>query len=483
MRAEADRTRQRIALVVVAVVLLGLVGAVTFTALGRGGVNTASPEEPEEVAEVTAASEPLRVLLVARNTPGDEFTPAIGTDVAVQAIAADSPTGLTDVAGDAVGLYGGTLDESSCDRQQLVDYLGSHPSKADAWAGVVGIRPARIQEFLKTLTPLVLRADTLVTNHGYTDGVVSTFPSVLQSGTTVLVDDRGVPAVRCFCGNPLTKAPDLPTGSAYAGPKWDGFNSHGIVRILPTSQVIEGFEVVDIDGAGMFNRAGGSSGADDLVVDDPVPEGVEGTIAEPIPGDVTAGDATAGDPSPALPPEGEPELLFELGSLAGVSSGPPKETTLTWDRAAYVTSLMTYHYLNEGAPPGTVGLRAADGTMYGPWPTVGTEGQGGVPNAYWTATPNEVVPAGTYTVVDSDPSTWSWAVDTGRRGITIIHGVWMSEGDEAAGTQDAAEAPGPSSAPVPVAPPAVGDCSQYPEDSMMWTLCMHDPTQDDQPPD
>ncbi len=45
---------------------------------------------------------------------------------------------------------------------------------------------------------------------------------------------------------------------------------------------------------------------------------------------------------------------------------------------------MTYHYFNNGTPPGTIALEASDGTVYGPWPAAGTEGQGGVADAYWT---------------------------------------------------------------------------------------------------
>ena len=60
--------------------------------------------------------------------------------------------------------------------------------------------------------------------------------------------------------------------------------------------------------------------------------------------------------------------------------------------------------------------------MYGPFPTTGSPGQGGVPNASWTAITDFEVPAGRYTVVDSSPETWAWAPDTGGRGMVTIHG-------------------------------------------------------------
>ena len=51
-----------------------------------------------------------------------------------------------------------------------------------------------------------------------------------------------------------------------------------------------------------------------------------------------------------------------------------------------------------------------------------------MPDANWYATPNVTVPAGTYTIVDSDPATWSWALDTDRRGIAIVEGIPVAAG-------------------------------------------------------
>jgi hypothetical protein len=64
-----------------------------------------------------------------------------------------------------------------------------------------------------------------------------------------------------------------------------------------------------------------------------------------------------------------------------------------------------------------------DGTFYGPWQTTGREGQGGVANAYWTAIPWEIVPAGTYTMWDSEPSTWSTNEEAGGLGFSVVRGV------------------------------------------------------------
>lgn len=91
--------------------------------------------------------------------------------------------------------------------------------------------------------------------------------------------------------------------------------------------------------------------------------------------------------------------------------------------ASVITKIQTYHW-NDAAGNGSTGkisLKAADGKTYGPWDTVGLEGQGGVPNAYWAATPNVTVPAGSYTVIDSDPSTWSQNADSGGVGFAVVY--------------------------------------------------------------
>jgi hypothetical protein len=45
---------------------------------------------------------------------------------------------------------------------------------------------------------VLLRSDTVVTNHGFANGCSTTIPAVLQAGTAVLVDDKGVPVTKCY---------------------------------------------------------------------------------------------------------------------------------------------------------------------------------------------------------------------------------------------------------------------------------------------
>ena len=87
---------------------------------------------------------------------------------------------------------------------QLKSFLREHPDKGTAWARVQGLAgPADIDSFVDGLAPVILTKDTWVTNHGFTNGVANPIPAVLQAGTAVMVDNAGVPRVKCACGNPL----------------------------------------------------------------------------------------------------------------------------------------------------------------------------------------------------------------------------------------------------------------------------------------
>jgi serine/threonine protein kinase len=124
-------------------------------------------------------------------------------------------------------------------------------------------------------------------------------------------------------------------------------------------------------------------------------------------------------------PSGPVEEIFKVSSILKVYNTASAPTTFTINLTWQVTEIMTYHWNNgQGmSSPGTIGLKAADGTMYGPWPAAGQDGQGGVPNASWVVHPNVIIPPGTYTVIDSDPYTWSQNAETGGAGIAWGYGI------------------------------------------------------------
>jgi hypothetical protein len=114
------------------------------------------------------------------------------------------------------------------------------------------------------------------------------------------------------------------------------------------------------------------------------------------------------------------EVIFNNGNVGAVSNGPSAPTTFTIAAARHIVYINTYHYFNGGTLPGLLSLRHGDGTVYGPWQTTGTPGQGGVSNAYWVGYPDVTIKAGTYTVVDSDPSTWSCNSGSGGAGFAYV---------------------------------------------------------------
>lgn len=119
--------------------------------------------------------------------------------------------------------------------------------------------------------------------------------------------------------------------------------------------------------------------------------------------------------------------LFNNTNVGSVANGPRLPTVFTLASPALVSEIQTYHWnFGRGAHPGTIGLRRQDGVHYGPFAVRASSGQGGAPNVNWVATANVTLPAGTYTVLDSDPNTWSQNVQSGGRGFAIVRGLYVS---------------------------------------------------------
>lgn len=120
------------------------------------------------------------------------------------------------------------------------------------------------------------------------------------------------------------------------------------------------------------------------------------------------------------------EQIFYNGNVSGVSNGPTNPTTFSINNERLITSIMNYHYFNQGALPGTISIKHSDGTIYGPWQTWGVVGQGGVVNAYWAFYPLVKIKPGTYTVIDSDPTTWSHNSESNYAGFTWIRAMKLN---------------------------------------------------------
>jgi hypothetical protein len=235
--------------------------------------------------------------------------------------------------GDSPGLYGGTRRASSCDQQKLIAFLQANPDKARAWAQVQGIPVSDIPRYVSRLTPVLLRTDTLVTNHGYHDGRATSGPAVLQAGMGVLVNGYGVPAVKCNCGNPLTPPEKkISTGNAsYSGRSWPGFEKRNVTRIRPRDSregTITAFVLVDPEATMGFERPRATGGESDgpptalpptetevTASDSPAPSGsdLDSPGAE-SPGMESPGLESPGPESPASP---------EAGSSPGTAPPDP----------------------------------------------------------------------------------------------------------------------------------------------------------------
>ena len=207
---------------------------------------------------------PAEVALEPVATAGaNPFMDSVGTDVPdVRPVA---HTGGRH-SGTTPGLYGGTGDDSSCDRSRLTRYLSAHPDRAAGWASVLGLRDgssSTISSYVDGLTSVVLRSDTYVTNHGWSDGSVTSWPAVLQAGTAVLVDPYGNPVTRCFCGNPLT-APQSFNTVAYVGPRWTSFTSNSVTIInQQTTTVTNNYTIIDVHTGRGHDRPRGTDGERD----------------------------------------------------------------------------------------------------------------------------------------------------------------------------------------------------------------------------
>jgi hypothetical protein len=192
-----------------------------------------------------------QVSLEAANSPG--LSPWMDSTTAgdlpstlnrVENTATGSPNnqgGIWTVSGDQVGLYGGSPNGAVCDRGKMVDFLERHPAEAQAWRTVTGV--SDIRAYVNALSPVVLTHDTRVTNHGFENGTVTYFQSVLQTGTAVMVDNRGIPRVRCASGSPLAE-PQSDVSAQYTGTGWQGLDTHAVITVQQSDAPIENLALV-----------------------------------------------------------------------------------------------------------------------------------------------------------------------------------------------------------------------------------------------
>lgn len=246
------------------VVLLTLIGVVV--AKHQGMFGDSSPDGPS-------------IVLVRANVEGDQpFMPSVVVTPIeiVDTVESDSASfaaqlprsaarGARLVQGTQRGLYGAVGEGTICDVPAVANHLDAHPERSAAWGDAVGgIATQHIPYYLNTLTPVVLIADTWVTDAGFEDGQPVYDQVVLQAGTAVLIDQVGVPRAHCATANPLAPPAniDLATLSPEGDP-WPSFSPDGIVAVAYSAdseaRPADEFELRDIaTGESVTRKAGGT---------------------------------------------------------------------------------------------------------------------------------------------------------------------------------------------------------------------------------
>lgn len=386
-----------------------LIGLVVLVVIGAGvalGIGLGGGGKP------AAASE---VFLQPRNGTGPHpFTANVGTNATTntrKATAVLTTTGSTNprgaivsYTGNTVGLYGGTLSTSSCNPQQMISYLRANPDKAQAWATAQGVPVSQLASYISSLTPMTLRYDTRVTNHGFSNGSAYPIPEVLEAGQAVLVDQYGVPRARCYCGNPLTP-PAATSTTGYTGPPWPGFSPSTVVVVQQSTTIINNFTIIDNTTGQPFNRPTGTTGSSDGPPQTPPgtpsmpgvsPGGSRSTTTTAPRGPTTTlplTPATTAPPAtspPATTPAATPPVTAAGGQQLG--SGP-LQVTLVWGSTADLDLHVVepggteINYQNRtAADGGTLDVDANSGC--------GNATTSPVENVFWSNPPA----AGTYTV-------------------------------------------------------------------------------------
>ncbi|WP_157246785.1 DUF6777 domain-containing protein [Nonomuraea typhae] len=295
---ESGDRRIKIAIAFVAATLAGAIAAGTLVFLTiQQAVSLIPVDTMQEDAFVSEPADP--------HTPGRDVRPAFIDG---------APEAGGNVDGSRDGAYATTKHGVACDVGKLVKYLTDprHAAQARTWAATHRIQPGQIRSYLARLTPVRLRMDARVTNYDYKDGEATPYQAVLQAGTAVLVDERGVPRVKCNCGNPLAE----PRGTAstsdnvrkYAHNPGDAWSSFAPRRVatFTAGKKVKRFTLIDLDDGKLYQRKVGFTGKKDTPLRS---------------GDSACADlrqsTSCGGPGPRVTPEDEAALEATLRRITG----------------------------------------------------------------------------------------------------------------------------------------------------------------------
>lgn len=264
------RRRRGLLIGISAVVVLALVAGVVAVVLLTRGSTAEVTLEPVDATASDSYGENYDVDVDAGKALSDEDLGDDAPDNRLEQV--DASLSGRAARGSDDGLYGGSRDTRVCATTDLVDFLDAEDDeKARAWAEALDIEPADIEDYVATLTAVRLRWDTRVTNHGYAEGAATERQALLQAGTAVLVDERGVPRVKCNGGNPLDaaarigglsedRALDVEEIAANPEAAWARLDPAQAVSIEGGDEDLEEITIVDVDTRGLLERPVGSDG-------------------------------------------------------------------------------------------------------------------------------------------------------------------------------------------------------------------------------
>ncbi|MEU6091952.1 DUF6777 domain-containing protein [Streptomyces sp. NPDC047085] len=216
----------------------------------KGGevfLQSANATGPDPFTESTAedASAPTATGSPATKAPGRTVPGATSRTATSEATSTLPSNVVRSVQGGAPGLYSGVQNRPSCDVEKQIKALQADQVKNRAYAAEAGVEPSAVPAYLRSLTPVSLRADTRVTNHGYRSGGATSYQAVLQAGTAVLIDGHGVPRARCACGNPLTPPVAQQGTPRPVGDHWAAYQPSSVVVVTPAPVIIKVFVIYD----------------------------------------------------------------------------------------------------------------------------------------------------------------------------------------------------------------------------------------------
>jgi hypothetical protein len=269
---------------VVAGLLLALLLA--FGVLGRGGGTASAAGEIYLAPAASTGPNPFTASLMTQAAPALPPTPPASEATPPTAPQAEAPPGsgaapappkaptvnaaaapattLTSVDASVPQLYGGRMGVSPCDGGLLVKQLDGDSGVARAWAVAEGIDVESVHEFVDRLVPVDVLDDVQVTDWRRVDGRGVAFQAVLERGTTVLVDQFGLPRVRCLSGDPLGLPDKVQRSARFVGEKWERFQPAAVIVIVPAAKALPTLVLLETSSGQPFGRPVGGGGRPDI---------------------------------------------------------------------------------------------------------------------------------------------------------------------------------------------------------------------------